>query len=186
MALAIMAAQDQSANDHLFNTPQGSCQTVAWPALPSPNQFPPELCSLGRKAHAHDTAHQYTFQTNGVIRLGREAESGGAIVWLSEEGGPNVVNNGDTGRQIQMNVRDAVGDYNPTQAGDGPNASGSLIYFTHPDYTFSQCVPLLFYNEPPYSGPTRPGYYLVYLNAGGNLTLYSPAAGMIASANVPG
>jgi hypothetical protein len=105
---------------------------------------------------AHNTAHQYTFQTNGVLRLGREAESGGAIIWLSEEGGPNVVNNGDTGRQIQMNVRDAVGDYNPTQAGDGPNASGSLVYFTHRDYTFSKCVPLLFYNEPPYSGPPRP------------------------------
>jgi hypothetical protein len=30
------------------------------------------------------------------------------------------------------------------------------------------------------------GYYLIYLTATGNLTLYSPAAGAIASANVPG
>lgn len=33
---------------------------------------------------------------------------------------------------------------------------------------------------------SQTGYYLIYLNAGGNLTLFSPAAGTIASANVPG
>lgn len=99
-----------------------------------------------------------SYQNNGVIKLGRDSAAGGSIVWLSESNGNNMVNNWDLGRQIQMNTRDLNGDYNPTQAGDGPNASGSIIFFADTNITFSKSQPLLFYNLPPYSGPPRPAY----------------------------
>ena len=97
-----------------------------------------------------------SYQNNGVIKLGRDSTAGGAIVWLSDTSNSNMVNNWDLGRQIQMNTRDLNDDYNPTQAGDGPNASGSIIFFPDTHVTFSKCQPLLFYNLPPYSGPPQP------------------------------
>ena len=97
-----------------------------------------------------------TYQDNGTIKVGRDSVAGGSIVWLGESSNPNIVNNWDYGRQIQMNVRDLNGDYNPTQAGDGPNPSKSLIYYTDTNFTFSKCNPLLFYNLPPYTGPPNP------------------------------
>ncbi len=96
------------------------------------------------------------YQDNGTIRIGRDSVAGGSIVWVSKTGGLNFVNNMDYGRQIQMNVRDKNGDYNPTQAGDGVNPSGSLIVFADSNYTFSKTTPLLFYNLPPYIGPPLP------------------------------
>jgi hypothetical protein len=97
-----------------------------------------------------------SYQSNSVIKLGRDSAAGGSIVWLSDSSNSNIVNNWDLGRQIQMNTRDLNGDYNPTQAGDGPNASGSIIFFPDTFVTFSKCQPLKFYNLPPYSGPPRP------------------------------
>jgi len=39
---------------------------------------------------------------NGVVRLGCDLGFGGAITWFSLSKGPNVINNFDAGRQVQM------------------------------------------------------------------------------------
>src|SRR5260370_36180165 len=38
---------------------------------------------------------------NGVLRVGVDLNRGGAITYLAERGGPNVVNSWDLGREIQ-------------------------------------------------------------------------------------
>ncbi len=95
---------------------------------------------------AHITNHSYTFQDNGTITIGREAEAGGCVVWLSEVGGANTVNNFDLGRQVQIAVREGPCHPNPTQAGDGFIPSNSEIFYVHSNYVFSKCVPMLFRN----------------------------------------
>ena len=39
---------------------------------------------------------------NGVVKLGCDLDFGGAITWFSLKDGPNVINNFDAGRQVQM------------------------------------------------------------------------------------
>jgi hypothetical protein len=43
-----------------------------------------------------------TWLDNGILKLGADLAHGGAIVFLSRGGGPNLVNNYDFGRQIQL------------------------------------------------------------------------------------
>ena len=42
------------------------------------------------------------FIDNGTLRLGVDLNVGGAVTWLSEVGGRNMINSADWGRQIQM------------------------------------------------------------------------------------
>ncbi len=112
--------------------------------------------TLATPVAAHNTSHNYTIVDNGVIEYGREAEAGGCVVWLSELAGPNLINNHDLGRQCQIAIFD-TGDWNPTQAGDGGNPSGYEIFVVKPDYIYSRCIPLLFWNGPQ-QGEARPVY----------------------------
>jgi len=95
----------------------------------------------GGIAEGHNTDHDYVFMDNGVIKLGREAQAGGCVVWLSEKDGPNLISNRDLGRQMQSAVFDTLA-WNPTQAGDGPTQSIIEIFDVREDYIYSKCIPL--------------------------------------------
>ena len=56
------------------------------------------LCSAAQlRAQSVDA-----FLDNGTVRVGVSRAYGGAITWLSTNGGGNLVNNADKGRQIQQ------------------------------------------------------------------------------------
>ena len=117
------------------------------------------LAFWAAESKAHNTAHNYVFQDNGTIKIGREADSGGCIVWASESSGANIVNNFDTGRQIQVALFDSPQPpnlYNPTQAGDGPHAAGSEIFYSGANCVYSKNIPLLWPQASPYTGPAVP------------------------------
>jgi hypothetical protein len=58
--------------------------------------------------HAADTSTQVpqnaamSYLDNGVVKVGVDLNHGGAIVFLSHDGGDNLINNFDLGRQIQL------------------------------------------------------------------------------------
>jgi hypothetical protein len=96
---------------------------------------------------------------NGQIRLGVDLDKGGAITYLSRESGPNLVNDCDLGRQIQMSYYSGPVPFEPegkkptpTWAGLGWNPIQSGDYAGNPSktLTFSQdrthlhltCVPM--------------------------------------------
>lgn len=87
---------------------------------------------------------------NGVIRVGVDSRYGGAITHLASATGPNMVNNFDLGRQIQIGIYDgpvpytppgvefdqgwAAGlGYNPIQAGDVFHNPSEVIAFEKRD-----------------------------------------------------
>lgn len=43
-----------------------------------------------------------SYLENGVLKLGVDLNRGGAIVFLSRDGGANLINNFDFGRQVQL------------------------------------------------------------------------------------
>jgi hypothetical protein len=94
------------------------------------------------------------FLDNGTIRVGRQRSAGGWLCWVSESGGPNLVNVHDLGRGCQAALFD-TNAWNPTQAGDGVNAAPCELFFADDVVIFSKSVPLLFYNTAK-TGPPRP------------------------------
>ena len=74
------------------------------------NQFrAAAILVLSATAHAADPPAdqlpphaRMTWLDNGTLKLGADLAHGGAIVFLSRKGGPNLVNNYDFGRQVQM------------------------------------------------------------------------------------
>ena len=50
---------------------------------------------------------------NGEIGIGVDLNYGGSITYLAEEGGENVVNNHDMGRQIQQSYYSGPSNYDP-------------------------------------------------------------------------
>ncbi len=108
-----------------------------------------------------------SYLDNGTIRLGVDLDRGGAIVWLSRSKGaadgpaepPNVVNNFDHGRQVQMSfysgpVPFTAGDkrpakhwehlgWNPVQAGDDFGHGSRVIEHENDGRQLRvKCVPL--------------------------------------------
>ncbi|MEM7391220.1 MAG: hypothetical protein AAF492_02645, partial [Verrucomicrobiota bacterium] len=43
-----------------------------------------------------------SYLENDVVKVGVDLNRGGAIVYLSRGGGPNLINNFDLGRQVQL------------------------------------------------------------------------------------
>ncbi len=105
------------------------------------------------------TLNGQRFLDNGVIKIGVDLGEGGAIVYLSQDGGPNMVNNRDLGRQIQMSFYSGPVPYapngkQPAQAwqnlGWNPIQTGD--YYDHPSHTIEfesmgaymhlRCVPM--------------------------------------------
>ncbi|WP_300603112.1 hypothetical protein [Niabella sp.] len=60
-----------------------------------------------------DSANGMRYIDNGIIRLGIDLNLGGAITYLSEKGKPNMINNWDWGRQIQMSFYSGPVPYEP-------------------------------------------------------------------------
>ena len=107
------------------------------------------------------------FIENKKIRLGIDLNLGGAIVYLAEMGGQNIVNNRDYGRQIQSGlyggpipfsvngknppaVLRTLG-WNPVQAGDSYNNTSRVItYQQDSTHLYVKTAPLHWplYNEP--------------------------------------
>jgi hypothetical protein len=67
------------------------------------------------------SAEQMSWLDNGRIRLGVDFSIGGAITWLSEAGGPNMINSYDWGRQIQMSFYSGPVPFAPRGATISPN-----------------------------------------------------------------
>lgn len=66
-------------------------------AIPASNPATAELLRLG----------------NGTIDIGVDLNYGGSITYLAEEGGTNIVNNHDMGRQIQQSYYSGPSNYDP-------------------------------------------------------------------------
>lgn len=109
------------------------------------------LAGLAAPVLAQVPGHNTIYMANNSITIGRDMSAGGAITYLSDgTNGGNVVNDHDSGRQIQSAVFDAPAGlpvYNPTQAGDGTNWVDAEIYFepTNCKYIYSKAQPVLFY-----------------------------------------
>lgn len=99
------------------------------------------------------------FIENKKIRLGIDIKMGGAIVYLSESGGQNLVNNHDYGRQIQSGLYGGPIPYsvhgkspqtalrtlgwNPVQAGDSYNNTSQLVtYRQDSTHLYVKTIPL--------------------------------------------
>ena len=104
-------------------------------------------------------AERMSFLENDAIRVGVDLNLGGAITWLSQRGGENIVNNMDLGRQIQMSyysgpVPFSVGEkkpakhwehlgWNPIQAGDDfGHGSRTLDHRNDGKELHTKCVPM--------------------------------------------
>jgi hypothetical protein len=101
-----------------------------------------------------------SYLDNGIIRIGANLDRGGAITWLSKsEGGINVVNDFDLGRQIQMSFYSGPNPYepegkkpaeswamlgwNPIQSGDfADHRSRVLAHENDGEEIFVRCVPM--------------------------------------------
>lgn len=96
---------------------------------------------------------------NGRIRLGVDLSKGGAITYLAKEGGPNMVNDFDLGRQIQMSYYSGPVPFEPNGkkpsadwAGLGWNPIQSGDCYGHPSKTIAfrndgrqiylKCIPM--------------------------------------------
>lgn len=107
------------------------------------------------------------FIENKKIRLGIDLKMGGAIVYLAETGGENIVNNHDFGRQIQSSLYSGPIPYsvngknppnslrtlgwNPVQAGDAANYTSRVIeYKQDSTHFYVKTIPLIWplANEP--------------------------------------
>jgi hypothetical protein len=62
-----------------------------------------------------------SYLDNGHVRIGVDLSKGGAITYLSKSGGPNMVNDFDLGRQIQMSYYSGPVPFEPN--GKKPNES---------------------------------------------------------------
>lgn len=99
------------------------------------------------------------FLDNGQIRLGVDLDKGGAITYLSRTDGPNMVNDADLGRQIQMSYYSGPNPFepngkkpnafwaglgwNPIQSGDVfGNHSKILDFRSSSDSIYVKCVPM--------------------------------------------
>lgn len=124
------------------------------------------MLALLSTANAQPLAGRH-FLDNGTIRLGVDLGEGGAIVYLSQEGGPNMINNLDLGRQIQMSFYSGPAPYapngkqpakvweklgwNPIQTGDYyGHASQTTEFESKGVYLHLVCIPMLWPldNEP--------------------------------------
>lgn len=100
-----------------------------------------------------------SFLDNGKIRLGIDLGLGGAVTFLACDGGENVVNNFDHGRQVQMSfysgpVPFAAGDkqpaghwkhlgWNPIQAGDDFGHGSRVLEHRNDGHSIHvKCVPM--------------------------------------------
>ncbi len=107
------------------------------------------------------------FIENKRIRLGIDLKMGGAIVYLAEIGGENLVNNRDYGRQIQTSLYSGPAPYsvngknppselrtlgwNPVQSGDFYNNTSRVVdYRQDSTHFYVKTIPLHWplYNEP--------------------------------------
>jgi hypothetical protein len=99
------------------------------------------------------------FLENARTKVGVDLGIGGAITWLSRDGGENLINSHDFGRQIQMSYYsgpvpfEAAGQkpaehwrhlgWNPVQAGDDFKHGSKVIEYTNDGATlYVKCVPL--------------------------------------------
>src|SRR5437660_1645011 len=146
----------RSARDVRFFQPRSSAVEILVPAL---------LIILAAGFHvlaSEKSPHpepRMSFIENDAVRLGVDLNLGGAITWLSQSRGENIVNNWDLGRQIQMSHYSgpapfSVGDkkppkhwehigWNPIQAGDD-FGHGSRVTEHRNDgrSLYTKCVPM--------------------------------------------
>ncbi len=102
---------------------------------------------------------EVSYLDNGVVKVGVDLRRGGAIVYLSRGDGPNLVNNYDLGRQIQLSFFSGPAPYktqgqspaphwshigwNPIQAGDDfDNRSQVLAHRNDGKQLYVKCRPL--------------------------------------------
>lgn len=99
------------------------------------------------------------FLENGQTKVGVDLSIGGAITWLSRDGGENLVNSHDFGRQIQMSYYsgpvpfETAGQkpaehwrhlgWNPVQAGDDFKRGSTVVdYKNDGKVLYVKCLPL--------------------------------------------
>lgn len=106
-------------------------------------------------------ADRMSYLDNGTIRLGVNRDLGGAITWLSRSGSgaPNLINNHDWGRQVQMSFYSGPVPYapggkqphkawmglgwNPIQSGDVFNNRSRVLEHRNDGKTiYVKCVPM--------------------------------------------
>jgi hypothetical protein len=102
---------------------------------------------------------QMSFLDNGRVKVGVDLSLGGAITWLSRDGGENLVNSYDYGRQIQMSYYSGPVPFesggqkpadhwrhlgwNPVQAGDEfKHGSKTLEHRNDGRTLYVKCIPL--------------------------------------------
>lgn len=123
------------------------------------------VCLIGAsKLLAADDAQvppgaKMSYLDNGVVKVGVDLNHGGAIVFLSRNGGRNLINNFDLGRQVQLSfysgpVPFTTADqkpakhwehigWNPIQTGDDfRNPSRVLAYENNGRTLHIQCLPM--------------------------------------------
>ena len=115
------------------------------------------LALLGAAAFADEP--QMRFLENDRVKVGVDLRVGGAITWLSRDGGGNLVNNFDHGRQVQLSFYsgpvpfEAEGQkpsehwrhlgWNPIQAGDDFGHGSRIVEERCDGRTiYVKCVPL--------------------------------------------
>ena len=118
------------------------------------------LLLLGARAAAEALpAERMSFLENGTVKVGVDLNRGGAITYLSRDGGANIVNNFDLGRQVQLSfyggpVPYVVGDkhpskhwellgWNPIQAGDDWKHGSTVVDHRNDGrQIYIKCIPL--------------------------------------------